>query len=279
MKIIECPRDAMQGIKNFIPTEKKINYINDLLRVGFDTIDFGSFVSHKAIPQLKDTKEVLDGLDLSNTSTNLLSIIANYRGANEACNYNQINFLGFPLSVSEEFQSRNTNQNINEALSIIKDIQELSLKNDKELVVYISMAFGNPYNENYHPELVAELVYKLNQIEIATISLSDTIGVSEPKNIKPLFNILINEYPNIEFGAHFHTSISTWEEKIDSAYKNGCKRFDSTIGGYGGCPMANDDLVGNIPTEKLVSYFQSKDIEIDLDLNKLLLLVEKNIIF
>ena len=274
MKIIECPRDAMQGIENFIATDKKIDYINDLLKVGFDTIDFGSFVSPEVIPQLKDTAEVLDGLDLMNTTTKLLSIVANFRGAKEACNYKNINYLGFPLSVSEQFQMRNTNKNINEAFDIIKDIQELSLKNDKELVVYISMAFGNPYNENYHPELVADLIYKLNQIEISTIALSDTIGVSEPKNIEPLFNILIKEYPNIEFGAHFHTSILNWEEKIDAAYNNGCKRFDTTIKGYGGCPMANDDLIGNMPTEKLVSYFQSKDIEIDLDLSKLSLLVE-----
>ncbi len=262
MKIIECPRDAMQGIKEFIPTKKKIDYINQLLKVGFDTIDFGSFVSPKAIPQLKDTSEVLSELDLSSTSSKLLSIIANIRGAEDACNFDEINYLGFPLSVSEEFQKRNTNKSINEALSTIEEIQNLSVKNNKELVVYLSMAFGNPYGENYHPDIVAELTQKLHQLEIKIIALSDTIGVSEPDNIVPLFSTLSTEYPNIEIGAHFHTTTDKWEEKIDSAYKNGCRRFDSALKGYGGCPMADDDLTGNMPTEKLISYFTE-----DLGLN------------
>ena len=255
MKIIECPRDAMQGIKEFIPTSTKIAYINQLLKVGFHTIDFGSFVSEKAIPQLKDTAEVLAGLDLSNTSSKLLSIIANTRGAETACNFEEINYLGFPLSVSEEFQKRNTNKSIEESLRVVEEIQNLSVKNNKELLVYLSMAFGNPYGENYHPDIVAELTEKLKQLDVSIVALSDTIGVSDPLNITPLFSTLIKEYPTIEFGAHFHTTADKWEEKVDSAYTNGCKRFDAALKGFGGCPMAKDDLTGNMPTEKLITYF------------------------
>ena len=255
MKIIECPRDAMQGIKEFIPTSTKIAYINQLLKVGFHTIDFGSFVSEKAIPQLKDTAEVLAGLDLSNTSSKLLSIIANTRGAETACNFEEINYLGFPLSVSEEFQKRNTNKSIEESLRLVEEIQNLSVKNNKELLVYLSMAFGNPYGENYHPDIVAELTEKLKQLDVSIVALSDTIGVSDPSNITPLFSTLIKEYPTIEFGAHFHTTADNWEEKVDSAYTNGCKRFDAALKGFGGCPMAKDDLTGNMPTEKLITYF------------------------
>ena len=256
MKIIECPRDAMQGIKEFIPTSTKIAYINQLLKVGFHTIDFGSFVSEKAIPQLKDTAEVLAGLDLSNTSSKLLSIIANIRGAETACNFEEINYLGFPLSVSEEFQKRNTNKSIEESLRVVEEIQNLSVKNNKELMVYLSMAFGNPYEENYHPDIVAELTEKLKQLDVSIVALSDTIGVSDPSNITPLFSTLIKEYPTIEFGAHFHTTADKWEEKVDSAYTNGCKRFDAALKGFGGCPMAKDDLIGNMPTEKLITYFK-----------------------
>jgi hydroxymethylglutaryl-CoA lyase len=255
MKIIECPRDAMQGIKEFIPTLTKIAYINQLLKVGFHTIDFGSFVSEKAIPQLKDTAEVLAGLDLSNTSSKLLSVIANTRGAETACNFEEINYLGFPLSVSEEFQKRNTNKSIEESLRVVEEIQNLSVKNNKELLVYLSMAFGNPYGENYHPDIVAELTEKLKQLDVSIVALSDTIGVSDPLNITPLFSTLIKEYPTIEFGAHFHTTADKWEEKVDSAYTNGCKRFDAALKGFGGCPMAKDDLTGNMPTEKLITYF------------------------
>ena len=255
MKIIECPRDAMQGIKEFIPTSTKIAYINQLLKVGFHTIDFGSFVSEKAIPQLKDTAEVLAGLDLSNTSSKLLSVIANTRGAETACNFEEINYLGFPLSVSEEFQKRNTNKSIEESLRVVEEIQNLSVKNNKELLVYLSMAFGNPYGENYHPDIVAELTEKLKQLDVSIVALSDTIGVSDPSNITPLFSTLIKEYPTIEFGAHFHTTADKWEEKVDSAYTNGCKRFDAALKGFGGCPMAKDDLTGNMPTEKLITYF------------------------
>jgi len=263
MKIIECPRDAMQGISAFIPTDIKAAYINQLLKVGFDTIDFGSFVSPKAIPQLKDTAEVLAKLDLENTSSKLLSIIANTRGATDACKFQEINYLGFPLSVSEQFQQRNTKKSIAQALSTVEEIQNLAIKNNKELVVYLSMAFGNPYGENYHPDIVAELTEKLHQLEIGIVALSDTIGVSSPTNIAPLFSTLIQEYPTIEFGAHFHTTPDKWEEKIESAYHNGCRRFDAALKGYGGCPMAKDDLVGNMPTEKLITYFTE-----DLGLNR-----------
>ena len=265
IKIVECPRDAMQGISEFIPTSAKTAYINQLLKVGFDTIDFGSFVSPKAIPQLKDTAQVLAGLDLSNTKSKLLSIIANTRGTETACNFDEINYLGFPLSVSEKFQKRNTNKSIEEALNVVKEIQNLSVKNNKELVVYLSMAFGNHYGENYHPDIVAELTEKLSKLDIGIISLSDTIGVSNPSNIAPLFSTLINEYSKIEFGAHFHTTPDKWEEKMDSAFQNGCKRFDSAIKGFGGCPMAKDELTGNMPTEKVFSFFKSKGIGLNVD--------------
>ncbi len=255
MKIIECPRDAMQGISKFIPTDIKGLYINQLLKVGFDTIDFGSFVSPKTIPQLSDTAKVLAQLDLENTSSKLLSIIANNRGAVDACSFEEINYLGFPLSVSEQFQKRNTNKSISEALIDVEKIQNLTLRNNKELVVYLSMAFGNPYSENYHPDIVAELTEKLYDMEIGIVALSDTIGVSDPKNIAPLFDTLIKEYPTIEFGAHFHTTTEAWEEKVDAAYQNGCRRFDAALKGFGGCPMAKDDLIGNMPTEKLITYF------------------------
>ena len=255
MKIIECPRDAMQGISEFIPTDIKAAYINQLLKVGFDTIDFGSFVSSKAIPQLRDTAKVLAELDLENTSSKLLSIIANTRGAIDACSFDEISYLGFPLSVSQQFQKRNTNKSITQALNDVEKIQNLALKNNKELVVYLSMAFGNPYSENYDPDIVAELTEKLNDLDIGIIALSDTIGVSNPTNIVPLFDTLIKEYSTIEFGAHFHTTSDAWEEKVTAAYLNGCRRFDAALKGFGGCPMAKDNLVGNMPTEKLITYF------------------------
>ena len=264
MKIIECPRDAMQGFERFIPTDYKIRYINQLLKIGFDTIDFGSFVSAEAIPQLKDTVDVLNGLELSNTSTKLLAIIANYRGANNACCFDAIDYLGFPLSVSEEFQQKNTNKSINQAVQLVEKVQDLCVKRNKKLVVYLSMAFGNPYSENYHPDIVAKLTEKLNYLDIRTIALSDTIGVSKPDNITSLFSTLISEYPLIEFGAHFHTKKENWREKIEAAYKSGCRRFDSTLKGYGGCPMANDKLVGNMPTEDLITYF-SEDLALNRD--------------
>ena len=278
MKIIECPRDAIQGIKDFIPTSKKAEYINQLLKVGFDTIDFGSFVSPDIIPQLKDTHKVLEKLDLV-SSSKLLAIIANIKGANIACNFDEIDYLGFPLSVSEKFQQRNTNQSINEALYMVASIQELCVKHNKKLVVYISMAFGNPYSEKYHPDLVAFITNQLSIYEVKIIALSDTIGVSTPSNIKPLFNLLIPEYPDIEFGAHFHTKPNEWKEKIKSAYDSGCRRFDTTIRGYGGCPMAKDDLTGNMPTEKIVSFFDQEGIEHNLDINVLNQIVNKMSIY
>ena len=263
MKIVECPRDAMQGISEFIPTNIKAAYINQLLRVGFDTIDFGSFVSPKAIPQLRDTAKVLGQLDLENTNSKLLSIIANTRGAVEACNFEEIDYLGFPLSVSEQFQKRNTNKSIVQALSVLEKIQNLSANNNKELVVYLSMAFGNPYEENYNPEIVAKLTEKLYDMEIGIVALSDTIGVSSPENIAPLFDSLIKEYSTIEFGAHFHTTKDACEEKVAAAYLSGCRRFDAALKGFGGCPMVKDDLVGNMPTEKLITYF-NEDLRLDL---------------
>ena len=255
MKIIECPRDAMQGIKDFIPTDLKVKYINQLLNIGFDTIDFGSFVSPKSIPQLRDTKEVLNALDLSNTKSNLLAIIANIRGAQDACRFNQINFLGFPLSISPTFQKRNTNKTIEDSIEEVKKIKDLTGLHGKELVVYLSMAFGNPYGENFHPEIVLEMVELLNTMEIKTIALSDTIGVAAPSIISSVFDNLINKYPQIEFGAHFHSTKDKWKEKIEAAYSSGCRRFDGTLKGHGGCPMAKDELVGNIDTENIINYF------------------------
>ena len=257
MKIIECPRDAMQGIKEFIPTKKKIDYINQLLKVGFDTIDFGSFVSEKAIPQLKDTSEVLSGLDLSSSSSKLLSIIANIRGAEDACNFDEINYLGFPLSVSEEFQKRNTNKSINESFEALKRIKIITDKNNKKLVVYLSMGFGNPYGEPWNYEIVEKWIDKLSDLEIQVISLSDTIGTAVPDDIFNIFSNIIPRYIQVEFGAHFHTRPDDWFKKIDSAFRAGCKRFDGAIQGFGGCPMAKDELTGNLPTEKLISYFNS----------------------
>mgnify|MGYP001594061227 FL=1 len=262
MKLIECPRDAMQGIVNFIPTELKIKYINQLLKVGFDTIDFGSFVSHRLVPQLKDTSEVLSSLDLSRTKSKLLSIVANVKGASEACFHNEIDYLGFPLSVSEEFQKRNTNKSIADALISVEKIQNLCINNNKEMVVYLSMAFGNPYGENYHPDMIASLTQNLSKLNIQTVSLSDTIGVLNNKNISQLFAILTNDFSDIEFGAHFHSKKYEWREKIESAYVNGCRRFDVALNGFGGCPMAKDDLVGNIATENLATYFKD-EIEIN----------------
>tara|TARA_B100000902_G_scaffold398712_1_gene466535 strand:- start:8016 stop:8852 length:837 start_codon:yes stop_codon:yes gene_type:complete len=262
LKLIECPRDAMQGIKKFIPTDLKIKYINQLLKVGFDTIDIGSFVSEKAVPQLKDTGKILDLLTYDQTISKLLCIVANKRGAVKATLYEQIDYLGFPLSVSEIFQNRNTNKTISQSLYEIEEIHNICINNQMELVIYLSMAFGNPYDELYDPEMVAELSKKLNDLDIRTISLADTIGCSDTNNIKLLFSLLISEYPQIEFGAHFHSKREDSFKKIETAYINGCRRFDSTIKGLGGCPFANNRLVGNIPTEIIVDYFE-KELLID----------------
>lgn len=252
MKLIECPRDAMQGIHEFIPTDKKVAYINQLLKVGFDTIDFGSFVSPKAIPQLKDTAEVLSKLELEATNSHLLAIVANLRGAQDACQFEEINYLGFPLSISEQFQLRNTNKTIEQALQVVADIQDLCHLNDKTLVTYISMGFGNPYGEVYNEEVVAEFVSKLNSLEVEIVSLADTIGVAQPELIKSIFESNISEFESVEIGAHFHSTPNTAKEKIQAAYDAGCRRFDAAIKGYGGCPMAADDLTGNIATETLL---------------------------
>ena len=268
IKIIECPRDAMQGLHDFIATEDKIRYINSLLKVGFDSIDFGSFVSPKAIPQMRDTPQVLEALDLTNTKSKLLAIIANQRGAEEAAQYKQIQYLGYPFSISETFQLRNTNATLEESLERVMDIQEICKRNNKLLVIYISMGFGNPYGDTWNVEIVEKWVQKLLKLEIEIMSLSDTIGVSNPDSIQYLFSHLIPQYPQIEFGAHLHTDPSTWFEKIDMAFQNGCKRFDSAIRGFGGCPMAKDELIGNMATENLISYFKHLNKDIDIDLNQ-----------
>ncbi len=261
VKIVECPRDAMQGIKEFIPTETKIEYLNLLLSAGFDTLDFGSFVSPKAIPQLKDTAEVLSGLDLSGP-TKLLAIVANQRGANDACSHEEIRYLGYPFSISETFQQRNTNASIEESLGRVEDIQKLCQQHDKELVIYISMAFGNPYDDPWHPDIAAQWTERLHkELDVNIIALADTIGVSEPGNISELFSSLIPEFPNCEIGAHLHTTPETWEEKVDAAWKAGCRRYDGALKGFGGCPMAKDDLTGNMPTEHILSYFHKNDID------------------
>jgi hydroxymethylglutaryl-CoA lyase len=258
VKIIECPRDAMQGIKAFIPTQKKAQYIQSLLRVGFDTIDFGSFVSPKSIPQMQDTAQVLETLDLSQTTSKLLAIIANTQGAQLAAVHKPIKYLGFPFSISENFQMRNTHKTIAESIITLQEILEIASKNNKEVVAYLSMGFGNPYGDPWNVEIVAQWTEKLAQMGIKIISLSDTIGSSTPYAITYLFSNLIPKYPEIEFGAHLHTTPTKWFEKIDAAYKAGCLRFDGAIQGFGGCPMAKDELTGNMPTEKMLSYFTTQ---------------------
>ena len=258
VKLIECPRDAMQGIKDFIPTEKKVQYIQSLLRVGFDTIDFGSFVSPKAIPQMVDTEQVLSQLDFSKTKSKLLAIIANTRGANDASKFSEIDYLGFPFSISENFQMRNTHKTIAQSVVTLNEILEIADKSNKEVVVYISMGFGNPYGDPWNVDIVGEWTQRLSKMGVKILSLSDTIGSSDEENITYLFSNLILSYPDIEFGAHLHTTPSTWFEKIDAAYKSGCRRFDGAIQGCGGCPMAKDELTGNMPTEKMLSYFTQK---------------------
>lgn len=258
IKIIECPRDAMQGIKTFIPTAQKVKYLQALLRVGFDTIDFGSFVSPKAIPQMQDTAEVLAQLDLAQTQSKLLAIIANTQGASLASQHAAIQYLGFPFSISENFQMRNTHKTIAESIITLQEILEIADKSNKEVVTYISMGFGNPYGDPWNVEIVGEWTEKLATMGVEILSLSDTVGSSTPEVIEYLFSNLIPKYPNIEFGAHLHTTPDKWFEKIDAAYKAGCRRFDGAIQGFGGCPMAKDDLTGNMPTEKLLSYFTTQ---------------------
>jgi hydroxymethylglutaryl-CoA lyase len=265
IKIIECPRDAMQGLHDFVPTEIKTAYINKLLKVGFDTIDFGSFVSPKTIPQLRDSAEVLKGLQLSETNSKLLAIVANQRGAEDASNFEEISYLGYPFSISETFQLRNTNAGLEESLSRVEAIQNICVKNGKKMVAYISMGFGNPYGDEWNVDVVQKWVNTLAELDIRILSLSDTIGVADSKTIEYLFGNLIPPYPDVEFGAHFHTTATTWQEKIDAAYRNGCKRFDGAIKGYGGCPMAKDELTGNMPTENLIYYFNKNNEVLNLN--------------
>lgn len=265
VKLTECPRDAMQGIHEFIPTEKKAAYINQLLKVGFDVIDFGSFVSPKAIPQMQDTKELVPLLDMNSTSSKLLSIVLNKRGAEDACAFDEISFLGFPFSISETFQMRNGNSTIEEALGRVEEIQTLCVNNKKELLVYISMAFGNPYGDEWNSDIAIKWTEKLAGMGIKYFSLADTIGVSNPENINYMFSHLIPEFLELEIGAHLHTTPDTWEEKVAAAWNSGCRTFDSAIKGYGGCPMAKDDLTGNMPTENLVSYLEENTIANQLD--------------
>jgi len=255
----------MQGIKPFISTEIKSNYINQLLKVGFDTIDFGSFVSPKAIPQMRDTAEVLSRLELTNSKSKLLAIIANIRGANDASQFEEIDYLGYPFSISENFQMRNTSKTIAESIVTLDEILNIATKTNKEVVAYLSMGFGNPYGDPWNVDIVANWTEKLAKMGVKILSLSDTIGSSTPDIITYLFSNLIPKYPNIEFGAHLHTTPTSWREKVDAAYKAGCFRFDGAIKGYGGCPMAKDELTGNMPTEKLIEYFTERTIEINVD--------------
>lgn len=265
IKLIECPRDAMQGWKSFIPTKKKAGYLNALLKVGFDTIDFGSFVSPAVVPQMADTKEVLKLLRLKDAKSKLLAIIANLRGAEEALEYEKISYFGYPFSISETFQLRNTNKTIAQSLKTVEQIQELCIKNERELVIYISMGFGNPYGDPYDKDVVLHWIAHLVKLGIKIISLADTVGVSNPENISYLFSHLVPAFPGIEFGAHFHSAPGNWEEKITAAYNNGCRRFDSAINGIGGCPMAKDELVGNIATENMLYFLKKTGVFADID--------------
>ncbi|RZL13713.1 MAG: hydroxymethylglutaryl-CoA lyase [Hymenobacter sp.] len=267
--LTECPRDAMQGLHDFIPTATKTAYLQQLLAVGFDVLDFGSFVSPKAIPQLRDTAEVLAGLDLSGTRTKLLAIVANLRGAEQAASHPEISYLGFPLSVSETFQRRNTNQTIAEALTDVAAMHALCERCGKTLIVYLSMGFGNPYGDPYSPAVVAEFTQQLATLGVRIVALSDTIGVSTPALITPLFKELIPAFPHIEFGAHLHTTPATWLEKVQAAYQAGCRRFDGALGVIGGCPMATDVLTGNMATENIVAFLAGQGEELGVDLSAL----------
>jgi hydroxymethylglutaryl-CoA lyase len=259
----------MQGIQEFIPTTLKVEYLNLLLEVGFDVLDFGSFVSSKAIPQLRDTKEVLDKLVFMGSQTKLLAIVANLRGAEDATPFDQIKYLGFPFSVSETFQQRNTNSSIAESFEQVERMQELCLRTGKEMVLYLSMGFGNPYGEAYSPEIVAHWVDKLAGIGVGIMSLSDTVGVSTPTNIKALYSHITPLYPEVTFGVHLHSHPSTRDEKIAAAYESGCRRFDGALLGFGGCPMANDDMVGNMATENIIAYSRKRKIPVHLNIDKL----------
>ncbi|MBO9659020.1 MAG: hydroxymethylglutaryl-CoA lyase [Chitinophagaceae bacterium] len=265
LKLVECPRDAMQGWKRQIPTAKKIEYINSLLKVGFDTIDFGSFVSPKAIPQMADTREVIAGLDLTGSASKLLAIVANPRGAEDASLFDQISFLGFPFSISETFQQRNTNSSISDSFERVEEIQNICIKTGKELVVYISMGFGNPYGDPYSEEIVFEWVNKLVGIDVQIISLADTVGLASPTQVKDISAYMAESFPGIELGVHLHSTPVNWKEKLEAALSAGCKRFDGALKGIGGCPMANDELVGNMNTEWMIDYFEAEGFSLDLN--------------
>ena len=258
--LVECPRDAMQGWKNFISTEKKVQYINALLKVGFDTLDMASFVSAKAIPQMADSKDVVEKISLENTNTKLLAIVANLRGAAEAVNFYKLSYLGYPFSISPTFQLRNANSTIEDSLITVEKIQELCRKNNKELVVYISMAFGNPYGDEYNEDIVLKWVNALSKLNIKIVSIADTVGLATQPQITSIFKKLISIYPEISFGVHLHSSVTNWKNKIDAALQAGCKRFDGALNGIGGCPMADDELVGNINTELMIPYFEEQNI-------------------
>ncbi|MFC3415024.1 hydroxymethylglutaryl-CoA lyase [Algoriphagus hitonicola] len=265
IQLIECPRDAMQGLPEFIDTAIKAAYINQLIEVGFHTIDFGSFVSPKAIPQMRDTAEVLEMLDLHKAKSKLLAIVANVRGAEDALRFEEIDYLGFPLSVSETFQQRNTNASIAQALETVETIQNLCQTKGKEQVVYLSMGFGNPYGDPFSPDLVAEFVQKLDELEVKTISLSDTIGVATPELITEIFQVQITSFPHITFGAHLHSRVEDINEKVLAGLKGGCRRFDGALKGFGGCPMAKDELIGNMATEVMIETFKEEGYSLDLN--------------
>jgi hydroxymethylglutaryl-CoA lyase len=278
MKLIECPRDAMQGLEEFIPTPLKIRYLNQLLKVGFDTIDFGSFVSPKAIPQMRDTSEVLAGLNIGNSTSKLLAIIANVRGGEEAARHEAITYLGFPLSLSETFQKKNTNKSIIEAFNTIEEIQNLCKKSGKTLVTYLSMGFGNPYGDPYDAEIVGKFVDILVTLEVEVISLADTVGVATADQVRRLFAVLSGQFPQVELGVHLHSNPATAREKLAAAHQSGCRRFDGAMRGFGGCPMAEDKLVGNIATETIYAYLRELHSAPSLDdseFQKSMLLADK----
>lgn len=268
LKIVECPRDAMQGVHEFIPTELKIRYHNILLQCGYDTLDFGSFVSPKAIPQLADTAKVLDGLDLDGTDTKLLAIVANKRGADDASQFEQIRYLGYPFSISETFQIRNTRKTISESLDLVKEMQEIVTNSGQELVVYISMGFGNPYNDPWSPEIAEKWVEEMANLGVGIISMADTVGTADAATIGPLFETLIPKFPNVEFGAHFHAAPQQRKSKLQAAWDAGCRRFDAAMQGFGGCPFAEDELVGNIATETLLEFLHETGVKDGIDKNR-----------
>lgn len=268
VKITECPRDAIQGMSNFIPTFKKIEFYNLLLQVGFDVIDIGSFVSHKIMPQMRDTGKIIDSVNMERVLSKLLVIVANYRGASDAVLYEKISYLGYPFSVSEIFQQKNTNKSILESLKDVNDIYDLCQKKNKKLIIYLSMAFGNPYDEDYNLDIINKWVLELSKIGINIIMLSDTVGVANNNSISKLFRYLIYEFPKIEFGAHLHSDKLSCEDKINTAINSGCRYFDTVIKGYGGCPMAQDNLIGNIDTETLITFLCNKKIKNNINFNK-----------